>query len=199
MNRQEYFFESLIEKFKKHSYTIFCFMKDLINKTFFCCKKVRAAGPLSLFSHSWELIRCKWDWQSSGQRNKLTSMLTLGWTLARPIHFCSQSTGSSKDWDYNKAGEKINVLFLIPYCWFCKESVFCGRRTFSPLSNVTLEMWDAQSLIWKDYNEVDVEQLLQVQRAVQERNIITHVRLSWNRYIRESSVFTQLWITAFFF
>lgn len=60
-------------------------------------------------------------------------------------------------------------------------------------------MWDAQSLIWKDYNEVDVEQLLQVQRAVQERNIITHVRLSWNRYIRESSVFTQLWITAFFF
>lgn len=52
MNRQEYFFESLIEKFKKHSYTIFCFMKDLINKIFFCCKKVRAAGPLSLFSHS---------------------------------------------------------------------------------------------------------------------------------------------------
>lgn len=139
MNRQEYFFESLIEKFKKHSYTIFCFMKDLINKIFFCCKKVRAAGPLSLFSHSWEFIRCKWDWQSSGQRNKLTSMLTLGWTLARPIHFCSQSTGSSKDWDYNKAGKKKMSYFLF-------LTVDSARRVFFVVGEHSLHL---VMLLWR--------------------------------------------------
>lgn len=74
---------------------------------------------------------------------------------------------------------------MVPYCWFCKESVFYGRRTFSILGNVTLEMWDAQSPIWKDYNKLDVEQLLQIEKTVQKRNIIAYVRLSWNRYIRD--------------
>lgn len=30
----------------------FCFMKDLKNKAFFYCKKLRVTGCLSLFSHS---------------------------------------------------------------------------------------------------------------------------------------------------
>lgn len=50
---------------------------------------------------------------------------------------------------------------------------------------MTLEMWDAQSPIWKDYNKLDVEQLLQIEKTVQKRNIIAYVRLSWNRYIRD--------------
>lgn len=105
------------------------------------------------------------------------SVLSLRQTLATSVYFCSQSPGSSSDWDYNKTEKTfVNETYLgtlLLMLW--------GEPVLWQESLLPLVMWLWRCGIYRvEFGKITVKwaQLLQVsKRAVQESLLLPMV--SW--------------------